>query len=271
VSRLRPFLSYYGGKWATARLYPRPEHDRIIEPFAGSAGYALSYPERDVLLVDKSPAVAGTWDYLIRTPADEIRRLPLLEPGEHVDTLQVCQEARWLIGWWLNKGAAMPHKTLSAWARDPRYASQFWGERIRERIASQVDAIRHWRVLCAEHEDIPDQVATWFVDPPYNNAAGVRYPFSDLDYPRVGDWCRSRAGQVIVCENLGADWLPFAFLAHAKATTKNGQDRRSAEVIWTNVMADQPADGFDPYSAQHEVLYRTQDGVTVALVAREYR
>lgn len=31
---LRPFWSYYGGKWRIAERYPRPAFDRIIEPFA---------------------------------------------------------------------------------------------------------------------------------------------------------------------------------------------------------------------------------------------
>jgi hypothetical protein len=37
---LKPFFNYYGGKWRVARRYAPPEHDLIIEPFAGAAGYA---------------------------------------------------------------------------------------------------------------------------------------------------------------------------------------------------------------------------------------
>ena len=33
---LRPFFSYYGGKWRSAvKHYPAPEFDQIVEPFAG--------------------------------------------------------------------------------------------------------------------------------------------------------------------------------------------------------------------------------------------
>jgi hypothetical protein len=35
TSRLRPFFSFYGGKWRIARHYPTPKYDIIIEPFAG--------------------------------------------------------------------------------------------------------------------------------------------------------------------------------------------------------------------------------------------
>ena len=41
---------------------------------------------------------------------------------------------------------------------------------------------------------------------------------------------RARLGQVIVCENEGADWLPFSPLADVKATRPNS---RSIEVVWT--------------------------------------
>jgi hypothetical protein len=36
VPQLRPFFGFYGGKWRDAlKHYPPPEHDTIIEPFAG--------------------------------------------------------------------------------------------------------------------------------------------------------------------------------------------------------------------------------------------
>ena len=38
---LLPFWAYYGGKWRSAPRYPAPVHGRIIEPFAGAAGYAM--------------------------------------------------------------------------------------------------------------------------------------------------------------------------------------------------------------------------------------
>lgn len=45
--------SYYGAKTNVINFYPRPKHDKIIEPFAGTARYALKYFDRDILLVDK--------------------------------------------------------------------------------------------------------------------------------------------------------------------------------------------------------------------------
>ena len=232
---LLPFFTYYGGKWRVAPRYPGPRHRQIVEPFAGSAGYALRYADREVLLCDADPVLAGLWRYLISVTPGEILRLPDLRDGETVDALAVPQEARWLIGFWLNKGAAAPRKTPSRWMRDGLRPGSYWGQKIRERIASQVEKIRHWRVYdtdyrCAEI-DLP---ATYFVDPPYANAAGRYYRKNAISYLELGDWCRGLRGQVIVCENDGAAWLPFRPFHAAKAREGRGGGRVSYEAIWTN-------------------------------------
>lgn len=49
--------SYYGAKTNLVGYYPKPKYDRIIEPFAGSARYALKYFDRDILLIDKYPVM----------------------------------------------------------------------------------------------------------------------------------------------------------------------------------------------------------------------
>src|SRR3990167_8941757 len=52
-SSLRPFWTYYGGKWKVGPRYPVPLHDTIIEPFAGAAGYSLRYFDRKIILIEK--------------------------------------------------------------------------------------------------------------------------------------------------------------------------------------------------------------------------
>ena len=232
ATKLKPFFTYYGGKYRAAPKYPEPVHGSIVEPFAGSAGYAMRYPDRQVTLVDADPVVAGVWDFLVRSGEQDILRLPLLEPGQSTDDLAVCQEARWLIGFWLTKGGAVPNKTLSAWGREPRYARQFWGPGIRNRVASQVERIKHWRVICGDFEDAPDIEATWFVDPPYQ-VMGKYYTKRNVDYERLASWCRTRKGQTIVCENEGATWLPFEPFLVTKANESKTGGKRSREAIWT--------------------------------------
>lgn len=82
--KLRPFWRYYGGKWRAAPRYPQPRYDTIIEPFAGSAGYSLRYPERRVILVEKYTVIAEMWRYLIAVTPAEVLRIPCVE---HIDEL----------------------------------------------------------------------------------------------------------------------------------------------------------------------------------------
>ncbi len=233
--RLSPFFYYYGAKNRVGELYPSPRHHAIIEPFAGSASYSLNYWQRQVMLIDIDPIVAGVWDYLIRTTPEEIRRLPLDVPGT-VDDLNIPQEARWLLGFWMNKGSATPKKSPSVWMRGGERPNTFWGSSTRERIAQQVDAITHWSVDCGDYREAPTSLeATWFVDPPYCNQAGTRYRFHDMDYSHLSRWTQTLPGQVIACENEGADWLPFTPLANVKSSRR----RTSREVVWTNHAIEQ--------------------------------
>ena len=230
MGRLNPFFSYYGGKWRIAKRYPPPQHKMVIEPFAGSAGYSVTYADREVVLCDLNEKVCGTWDYLINVSESEVRAIPV--DFDHVEDLSIPQEARWLVGWWLAKGRSSPATSRSAWARDTRYKDRFWGQKIRERIASQVPRIRHWHIFQGSYEDLGnwEDGATWFVDPPYNNQAGRYYTQgpSGVDYKHLAEWCRAREGQVMVCENEGAEWLPFTPFCSTAGVSRSS----SKEAIW---------------------------------------
>lgn len=234
-TRLRPFFCYFGGKFRAAPHYPTPKHETIVEPFAGAAGYSTRYFDRKIVLVDRDPIIAGLWSYLIKVSPSEIRSLPLVGPEERVDELAICQEAQWLVGFWLNKGTTAPRHRPSAWMRAKRDPGAYWGPTVREAIASQVDKIKHWRIVEGDFESAPDIEATWFIDPPYEKA-GEHYRFgsSGIDFPSLGGWCRSRRGQIIACENEGASWLPFRNFRSTQATAGRGRLGRSAEVIWVN-------------------------------------
>lgn len=224
-----PFWRYYGGKWRAATLYPGPRHKLIVEPFAGAAGYALRHAHHEVLLIDASEKICAVWDYLIRATSAEIRALPDPVRGVSVDEFDVPQEARWLMGLWYGGGAESPRQRPSPWSiRD--MAS------TRERAARQVDSIRHWRIVHGTYRDAPDVEATWYVDPPYQGRAGRKYPCGSdaIDYADLGAWCRSRIGQVMVCEGPDADWLPFSPLATIRGANGTHRSGTSEEVIWCN-------------------------------------
>jgi hypothetical protein len=214
---LRPFFSYFGSKWTLAPRYPAPEHDVIIEPFAGSAGYATRYPEREVVLVERAPEIAALWRWLIRVSVDEVMSLPL-DPT-HIGNDNITDEARILIGMWCARGRTRPARTLnSSWFKSGRYPSSFWGEYVRNRIAQQVTQIRHWRLIEGDYSSAPDVRATWFFDPPY---IGARHYLARVEnYAALADFCRTRSGLVIVCEQRGAEWLPFKKFRAAKSIAR---------------------------------------------------
>lgn len=224
--KLKPFFTYFGGKWRIAPRYPAPEYETIIEPFAGSAGYSVRYHDRKVILIEKDPKIFGVWNYLLHATEREVLALPDLDVGDDVRHLPVTDEARWLIGLWCNKGTPGPRHKMTAWKNI--HPTSTWGPEIRERIASQQRFIRHWSVRCEDYTASANTPATWFVDPPYEKA-GTHYPQGSalLDFQSLGEWCKSRVGQVLVCENEGASWLPFAPFMTAKASRGV-----SHEVLW---------------------------------------
>ena len=237
MPKLRRFIPVYGGKRSIAHLYPEPAHNTIIEPFAGGAGYSLEYPDRRVLLYDLDERICGVWDYLIHATPEEILRIPAAVRDTETDLAGYGQEARWLVGWWLQPAASGgPGRRGYSWGDQHAGRSDVWGEKCRARLAAQAPAIRHWRIFHASYESIGAPEAwspsTWFVDPPYQ-AMGVHYREGarKLDFEALGAWCRSLPGQVIVCENEGADWLPFLPLC---SMVGGATKRKRIEVTWTN-------------------------------------
>lgn len=227
---MRPFFPFFGSKWRAVPSYPAPVCDQIIEPFAGSAGYATRHADRRVLLLDRDPVIVAVWQYLIRAKPSELLAIP--DVREHIDEIAgLPPEARWLVGFWLCKGNPRPNLRLSAWGRTGLYPDQFWGEAVRRRLAGQVDRIRHWQIREGRHEVAPSTRATWFIDPPYSGSPGRRYRngHRGLDYQEIGEWSRRRRGLVIVCEQAGADWLPFQPFRRIKA---NHATAWSEEVVW---------------------------------------
>jgi hypothetical protein len=221
---VRPLFPFYGSKWREARYYPKPG-GHVVEPFAGSAGYSTFWEPERVTLIDADPIIVGVWDYLIHATSTEIMQLPDLEVGQSVDDLRLPQEARWLIGFWLNRGSATPKKTKTAYSARTDRAQLTWSERARWRIARDRQLVQHWTVREGDYVWAPE-ANTYFVDPPYVDK-GRYYRVNTVNHEALGKWVRDLSGQVIVCEQAGADWLPFEPFRETKSSKGT-----SKEVVW---------------------------------------
>jgi len=240
-ARVKPFFSYYGGKWRAARFYPAPLPGQpVIEPFAGSAGYSTWHEPERAILIEAFEPVVGVWRYLISAPESEILALPDLEPRQMISDLKVPQEARWLMGFWVHRGTTRPGNKVTSfadlskidgWKHDGQVT---WNAAARERIASQQHKIRLWEARLGDYSTAPETSATWFIDPPYQQVAR-KYAVKFADYGQLAGFCRERTGLVIVCEQSGADWMPFTQLGSFTATWgAQKPTSRVEEVVWTN-------------------------------------
>ena len=198
------FFPCSGSKRKLARCYPNPKHTIIVEPFAGSAGYSTVYFDRLVLLYDIDPVICGVWDYLIHVDNKEFMSLPLdlLTP-----LIGLPIEARNYLGLWASQGrlGTGAKNTVGRWAKSNVCS---WGVQTRYKLGQQLDSIRHWSIEQLSFESVENHEATWFVDPPYH-VSGRNYRYSSIDYGQLSEWVQSRLGQVIVCQQYGATWLPF--------------------------------------------------------------
>ena len=228
---MRPMFSYFGSKWMLAKKYGQPKYNVVIEPFAGSAAYSLYWNVSRAILFDKNEQIIGIWNYLIHTTESEIQNLPI--DFEHVDDLKIVQEAKWLIGYWIKKASVTAGKSRTAWARQYRHSGdcKVWSEQSRQRIASQLKHIRKWSAKMGDYKESPDIEATWFIDPPYEKA-GKNYLHNQINYEDLSLFCRQRLGQIFVCENNGATWLPFRPLALSRGTFGHKRTGISDEVVY---------------------------------------
>lgn len=220
-------FSYYGSKSKIVHLYPTPKFDKIIEPFAGSARYSLRFWEKDILLVDKFDVIVNIWNWLKQCNKNDILSLPILKQGQKLSDYNLNKEAKDLIYYCSTGGGGSrtgdkitcsENDNFNSWAKD------------KIRIAENLYKIKHWNIKLADYNDLENETATWFIDPPYM-FGGYKYKFSSnkLDFESLGNWCKSRNGQIIVCENTKANWLPFKPMVKMQ-----GIKFKTTEAIYSN-------------------------------------
>lgn len=216
-------FTYYGSKSKIVKLYPKPKHHKLIECFAGSARYALEHFENEVTLVDKYEVVVKIWKWLQQCSPKDILSLPKGKKGEDIRSYNLSEEETLFLGMSAAVASVSPRYKISPFAAEKNgRKNQF------KRVADQLYKIKHWQILHGSYEDLPNQEATWFVDPPYQYG-GHAYVENQIDFSHLAHWCKSREGQVIVCENTKANWMDFKPMA-----TLYGAMTRTTEAIWTN-------------------------------------
>lgn len=222
-------FSYYGSKTKICDKYPKPKGDLIIEPFAGAAKYSLLHFEKEVILVDKYRELIEIWKWLQQCSPKDILRLPILKMGETIEGMDFgCEGANYFMGFMVGRGLSRPQYKVSPFVGSEK---QYHFQYTYKRIASELYKIKHWKFICDDYRNIDNQEATWFVDPPYQYG-GQKYKHSskNIDFKELAAWCKSRKGQVIVCENTKANWMDF------KPVTKiTGCNHKTTEAIWSNV------------------------------------
>lgn len=261
--RWKSVFSYYGGKSKIIDLYPEPKHGLIIEPFAGAAAYAFRHARlgsgRTAWINDLDGRVASIWEFLLSPDAAEWVRavwpvkveagrsyLDYLGDGPPAGLVELFR-AEANQG---TQGARGVHNQITSMGQ------KCW-PRTKGKLLEIIPEISHWRFTRRDYGELSNIEATWFIDPPYANPAGQRYRTGNgLNYSSLGQWCKSRNGQSIVCENSGADWLPFESLGdHRRVSIRSRYQKANAkEVIWTGGI---PADSI-------EVSTPSSEGILIA-------
>lgn len=225
-------FSYYGSKKKIAKLYPAPKYDLIIEPFAGSAWYSILHSSKNVLLNEKYNTIYEIWNWLINESNSElILNNADFYNGQDISEIDLPKPLKDLIGFCINRGSIAPRNIVQKWScqvkSKPNWASTTNYQL--KRAAKLINEVRHWEVKFGDYKNLPNIEATWFIDPPYK-FGGEHYAVNDIDYSELSDWCKTRKGQVIVCENTKANWLDFKPLVEI-----TGQRVKTIEAIYTNI------------------------------------
>lgn len=221
-------FSYFGSKSKIVRYYPSPRYPFIIEPFCGSARYSLLYKERQVWINDYWPIITDVWQWIVKAEQAEIDALPELQYGEYLSSYNLPRQQRTLLSFTVNRGNGFPNNKMQKWSVKNGETSK-----LKKRLSLCCPLIRHWKITNVDYRKLPNVEATWFIDPPYEKQGhDYKHGSKGINYAELAEWCKSRKGQVIVCESDSAEWLPFKFLKRHQAQTK--YRTTYDEMIWTN-------------------------------------
>ena len=235
--KIGPLFKWFGSKWQSAKRYPPPQHDTIVEPFAGGAGYSLNYCDRQVKLAEADPNLLHLWSWLIHEARQQdVLDIPIdLPVGADISALGLCLGQQMLLKHWQRTNNVGDCWTVSPWGNKPGQ----WTASTRSRVAEEIQAIRHWSIGFGW--PMLWGAATWFIDPPYQYNYRYRRDLPTFAHEDLAVGVRALpvSAQIIVCEaackKTGRipDYLPFV-ASHRSVTSrrKSTQAHHSNEVIY---------------------------------------
>lgn len=189
-----PLFKWFGSKWNASRHYPAPRHNRIFEPFAGSAGYSLRHVEKWVTIWETNVYLAALWCWLIRCATESlILEIPIgVTEGTDIRTLGLSDGQALLLKHWQRTNNFGDCWTISPWGNKPGQ----WTANTRARVAEEHAAVRHWTFAPIRF----DEPGTYFIDPPYE--FNYRYGAKVFDHTALASSVvRVPApSQIIACE-----------------------------------------------------------------------
>ncbi len=215
---------YFGKKGLNIKYYQKPEKGlMIIEPFCGTSSYACSFHQRAVWINDSYIAIYDIWKWIQQASRKDILDLPQLPYGSSINKCtQLSMPEKLILGFCNQWASVRPHDFVTR-ASIPALQS------LKRKLIGLCGGIDHWLITNLDYREIPNQKACWFIDPPYKYT-GESYSESEINYKKLARWCRERHGQVQVCENDKAKWLPFSNLF--EFVSQGGTKR--VESVWTN-------------------------------------
>lgn len=230
-----PLFKCFGSKWMSSRHYPPPVDGRIVEPFAGSAGYSLRYaPAVERVVVSEHGDLYDLWSWLIdeATEAD-VRDIPLgLTPGTDILEVGLTRGQSLLLKNWQRTNNVGDCWTVSPWGNKPGQ----WTANTRARVAEEIALLKgKWAVSANPWIYIG---GTFFIDPPYQYNYGYRCP--RLHYDALGWRVRKLEARLViaceaVCPKTGRlpDYLPFE-PSHLQVTSrrKAHNNHHSKELVY---------------------------------------
>jgi len=245
-----PLFKWFGSKWLSSKTLPAPQHDHILEPFAGSAGYALRYGgfPRQVTIWEEDPNLQKLWTFLITATSDVILRIPLGVPiGTDIRHLEMSEGQALLLKHWQRTNNVGDCWTVSPWGHLPGQ----WTANTRARVADEVGLITHWKLEPVRW----DQEATYFVDPPYLYNYRYRFKTAGFDHKALAAKVLGTLprAQVIMCEALcqkthvEPTYLPFSYFgSRITSRRKATENHHSKELIFHRARQDAPETKDDP-------------------------